>query len=186
MNETLRTIANRYTCRSFSDRPPSDEQLNAIGKAAVQAPSALNRQPWRVIIIKDRNLIEDMDREGMRVLSLMEDKSGYERIMARGGKLFYNAPVMIVVPIEKNLGYELIDCGILVENITLAAESLGLGSVICGFAAKSFSDEKKAEFQQRMGFPPGFDLGIAVLIGYAAEGVVPSPHEPDMKKISYI
>ncbi|MGI6752299.1 MAG: nitroreductase family protein [Anaerovoracaceae bacterium] len=186
MNETLRTIAQRYSCRSFSDEMPSEEQVNAIVEAGLQAPSAMNRQPWRIIVVKDRNLIREMDEEGMKELSLMGDKSGYERIMERGGRMYYNAPVMLVIPVEKNMGYELIDCGILAENIALAATSLGLGSVICGLAAKTFSGEKGPEFKKKIKFPDGFELGITVLIGYPARGIQPTPHTPDGTKVIMI
>jgi hypothetical protein len=117
----------------------------------------------------------------------MPDKSMYERIMSRGGKLYYDAPCMIVVPIAKAepAGAELFDCGIVSENIALAATSLGVDNLICGLAAFSFVGEKGTEFKQRLGFPEGYEIGIAVLLGHAANPGG-KPHEPDMSKISII
>ncbi len=100
MNETLNVIAKRYSCRDFKSEMPSDEQLWAIAEAAIQAPSGMNRQAWRVIVVKDKMLMQDMESEGMSYLASMEDKSSYNRIMARGGRLFYGAPCIIVVPID--------------------------------------------------------------------------------------
>lgn len=57
MNETLKVIAERYTCRDYKDEMPSDEILQAIAEAAIEAPSGMNRQAWRVIVVKDRALI---------------------------------------------------------------------------------------------------------------------------------
>jgi len=94
---------------------------------------------------------------------------------------------MIVVPIAKTepSGAELFDCGIVAENIAIAATSLGIDNLICGLAAFSFVGNKGTEFKQRLGFPKGYEIGIAVLLGYAAEpgGKL---HEPDHNKITYI
>jgi nitroreductase len=108
----------------------------------------------------------------------------YERIMSRGGKVFYDAPCHIIVPVSKAepAGAELFDCGIVAQNIALAATSLGINSLICGLIAFAFVGEKREYFAKRLGFPDGFEVGISVLLGYAAE---PSgkPHELDFGKI---
>ena len=53
MNETLKTIAERYSCRDFAETPLTSEQIKAIVDAALAAPSAMNNQPWHVIMITD-------------------------------------------------------------------------------------------------------------------------------------
>ena len=87
MNEVLNTIARRYSCRSFTNQVVENEKVEAIALAAIQAPSAVNKQPWQIIVIKDKALIEEMDVYGMTQL----DEASHQRIMGRGGKLFYNA-----------------------------------------------------------------------------------------------
>ncbi|MCL2158201.1 MAG: nitroreductase family protein, partial [Oscillospiraceae bacterium] len=77
MNETLKTIAERYSCRDFTGEPLSDNQIKAIVEAALAAPSAVNRQPWHVIAVSDKALIDELDSEGMAVLAAGEDKAGY-------------------------------------------------------------------------------------------------------------
>lgn len=140
MNETLKTIKNRYSCRNYTGEPVEQEKLEAIALAGVQAPSAMNNQPWKIIVIKDKALIDEMDADTMDMLSKStEEKEVYERMMSRGGKVFYNAPCMIVIVKESQAD---MDCGIVSENIALAASSLGLGNVICGLAALSFKTEK--------------------------------------------
>lgn len=181
MNEVLRTMAQRYSCRAYDGRLPEKEQLEAIALAAVQSPSGLNKQPWLVHVITDKTFIEEMDAEGMRILAAAEDKSVYQRFMARGGNLYYNAPCMFLV--LKQAGTEM-DSGIVSENITLAAASLGLGSVICGMAAIPFNGPKAENFKQRAGIAGDWEFGIAVLVGYAKGSG--TPHEPDLSKIKYI
>jgi nitroreductase len=185
--DTIEAIHTRYSCRAFSNKMPSDADLQTIAEAAVASPSGMNRQLWRIIVLKNKELIEKMEAEGMKIMASFPDKGMYNRIMSRGGKLFYNAPCMIVVPIAKTepAGAELFDCGIVSQNIALAAASLGIDSLICGLAAFSFAGEKGDEFKQRLGFPEGYEIGIAVLLGYAANPGG-KPHELDLSKISII
>ncbi len=186
MNETLKTIAKRYTCRDYKSEMPPDEILQAIAKAAIEAPSGMNRQAWRVIVVKDKALIRDMESEGMSYLANMEDRSSYDRIMDRGGKLFYGAPCMIVVPIDPaQYGPALVDCGILCQNIALAATSLGIASTMCGLTGTAFASGLRAgEFAQRLRFPEGYAFGCSVLLGYA--NTPKPPHVPDKDKILFV
>ena len=184
---TIEAISSRYSCRAFSDKLPSNEHLELITKAAAASPSGMNRQLWRVIVVKNKKLLVELEDEGMKNLATFTDKSTYERIMSRGGKLYYNSPCMIVVPIKKTepAGAELFDCGIVSENIALAATALGIDNLICGLAAFSFAGEKGDYFKKQLAFPDGYEIGIAVLLGYAeTEGG--KPHEPDPSKITWI
>jgi nitroreductase len=183
MNETLKTIAERYSCRDFADTPLTDEQIKAIIDAALASPSGVNRQPWHIIVITDKALIEELDTETMTILENSEDKTMYERIKSRGGKVFYNAPCMVMVASD-NSKYATLDCGILSQNVALAAHSLGLGSVICAMAGIPLDGLREDELKKRMNFPENYDFGIAVLLGTAKTGK--APHELDYNKVSYI
>jgi len=185
MNETLKSIAERYSCRDFSDGPLTGEQVNYIVNAALAAPSAMNRQPWQLIAVTDKKIIEELDAEGMGFLAAAEDKSAYERMMSRGGKMLYNAPCMFIVASDTTgSAYAMMDCGILSQNIALSAQSLGLGSVICGMAGIPFKGKNGAEWKKRMQFPDGYEFGIAILVGRPESGG--QPHESDMGKVTYI
>jgi nitroreductase len=179
-NEALEVIARRYSCRAFDGRLPDRDSLDAVALAAVQSPSGMNRQPWQVFVLTDKAFIEEMDAEGMRILASWEDKGAYNRFMERGGSLFYNAPCMFLI--LKLPGTDL-DCGIVSQNIALAAEALGLGNVICGMARIPLDGEKGGEFIRRIGFPEGYEFGMAVLVGFAKERG--TPHPPDMGKIVF-
>lgn len=181
MNDVLKTIYNRYSCRNFLDTLPSDDVLNAIAKAAVASPSAMNMQPWEILVIKNKELLHDLDKEGLYVMSKMEDPTAYNRIMERGGNLFYNAPCMYMI--LKKPGTDL-DCGIVAQNITLAATSLGLGSVICGLTKLSFSGSRYEEFKMRIGIKEGYEFGTSVLVGTSK--TTGTPHEPDHSKIRFL
>jgi len=183
INETLKTIAARYSCRDFAGTPLSDAEVKALADAAAAAPSAMNRQPWHIIMITDKALIDEMDSAGLNALASEEDKSGYERVMSRGGKLFYNAPCMVMVASDGSSSASM-DCGILCQNVALAAHSIGLGNVICGMAGIPLAGPRGDEFKKRMEFPEGYKFGIAVLVGTANSSK--EPHELDPGKLTYI
>ena len=183
MNEVLKTIAERYSCRDFESTPLTDEQIKALVEAALQSPSARNMQPWHVIVITDKALIEEFDAEGLRCLGEAEDKTYYETIKARGGNLFYDAPCMIMVASDGSF-YSSMDCGILSQNIALAAHSLGLGSVIVGLSGIPLAGPRGEEFKKRMKFPNGYGFGISILVGKVKTGK--PPHDLDMSKVTYI
>ncbi|MDR1736614.1 MAG: nitroreductase family protein [Oscillospiraceae bacterium] len=183
MNETIKSIMTRFSCRDFAPDPLTAEQAGALVDAALAAPSAVNRQPWHVTLITDKAFIDGMDAAGMEVLASAEDKSVYQHVLSRGGKLFYNAPCMVMIAAD-DTEYALMDCGILSENVSLAAHAMGLGSVICGMARLALQSPRAEEFKKRMGFPDGFRFGIAVLVG-TANSVKP-PHEPDAGKVTYV
>ena len=186
MNETLEAIAKRYTCRDYSDKVPADEALAAIAQAAIESPSGMNRQLWQIIVVKDKALIEEMDKAGMDFLASMEDPAHYERISSRGGRLFYGAPCMIMVATKQATppGAELFDCGIVAQTIVLAATSLGLATTHCGFAAMPLAGPRGKEFKQKLQFPEGFEPGIGILLGYEKNSG--TPHTPDQEKITWV
>lgn len=186
MNETLNVIAKRFSCRDFNNKDISNENLELIAQAALQSPSGMNRQHWQIIVIKNKTLLSEMDIEGMKVLSSMQDKTLYQKIMARGGKLFYNAPCMILLAVKEAYpkGAELIDLGILAQNIVLAATSLDIATLHCGFVGLAFAGNKAAEFKSRLKFIDGYECGLGILLGYA--NTVAPPHSLDKSKITII
>jgi nitroreductase len=183
MNETLQAIGRRFSCRHFGPQMPTDEQLQAIALAGVQAPSGLNRQAWRVIVVKDRALMDDMEQEALATLKA-SDAEAFARFEQRGGTLFYHAPCLVMLPIQAGEDGA-VDCGILCQNIVLAATSLGLNTLICGMARLAFAGVRAEEFKQRLGFPKEYEFGLAVLLGTAA-APGGTPHQPDVSKISYL
>ncbi len=185
MNQTLETIQKRFACRNYTGEPLPKEALEAIALAAVEAPSAVNRQGWRVIVVTNPGLLREMEEEGLRVLRAMPDPSAFLRIQSRGGVLFYHAPCIVFIAVDaSDRMTSAMDCGIVCENIALAATSLGLGNVICGLAGLIFSGEKADYFKKRLGFPEGFEFGCSVLLGTAAK--LSDPHTPDRGKIRFV
>jgi len=181
MNEVIKAIADRYTCRDYSPEPLDDTQIEILVNAALAAPSAMNLQPWHIIVVTDKSLIEEMDAEAME--HVKKDAEWYKRMMDRGGKIFYDTPCIIFIA-KDDSDYAPLDCGIVSQNIALAAHSLGLGSVICGMARIPLGGEKGADFLERLQFPEGYSFGMSVCVGKIKSGK--APHEIDKNKVTYI
>ena len=119
MEECLKIIYTRRSIRSYSDREISDEDMEKILKAAMQAPSAGNEQPWHFIVVKSRDKLRELS-----------DAHPYGRMLSR-------AAAAIVVCCDPKLSkypYPMWvqDCSAATQNILLAARCLGIGSCWLG------------------------------------------------------
>ena len=183
MNETLKNISDRYSCRDFAETPLTEEQIKILVDAALAAPSAKNLQPWHLIVVTDKSLIDELDADGMGLLAAEEDKSSYLRFMERGGKLFYNAPFMLII-LHDGSKWGVLDSGILCQNVVLAAESIGLGTCIVGMAGIPLTGPRGEAFKKRLKFPAGYEFAVGVIAGEILSGK--EPHELDRSKVTYV
>ena len=185
MNQTLRNIAERYSCRDFAGTPLTEGQIEAIIDAALAAPSAMNLQPWHLVVIKDKELVDELDAEGMKILADSEDKAFYERMMERGGRIFYNAPFMMLI-LSDGSKWGLLDSGILCQNVVLAAEAQGLKSCIVGMAGIPLDGPRKDEFAKRLRFPDGYKFAVGVIVGHLGDGGKKDPHTLDRSRVTVV
>ncbi|MCL1842005.1 MAG: nitroreductase family protein [Propionibacteriaceae bacterium] len=188
MNAVLDAIAARYSCRSFTAEPVSRADLETITRAGVSAPSSRGHAPWRLVVVTDAGLIQDISDSALRLLARHE--AGVpDRFPTGQLTLFYNAPAVIIVAVRHTWDYtsEQLDAGLLVENMTLAATSLGLGSLICGFATQAFRDLKStdpARLCQLLRIPDGYEMAVSMAVGHV--GTPRAPHLPDTSVVTYI
>ncbi|MCL2392509.1 MAG: nitroreductase family protein [Oscillospiraceae bacterium] len=183
MTEAIKNIMERNSCRDFKDTPLTQEQLKVLIETALAAPSAKNFQPWHISVVTDKALMEDMEKETVAVLAAGDDKTFYERIMSRGGKIFYDAPCLIVIS-SNNSEWAHIDSGIMGQNIAIAAQSMGLGSCYIGMMKVPLNCPRGEEFKKRLQFPEGYTFAIAIAVGTVNTGK--EPHELDFTKVSYV
>lgn len=183
MNDTLKTIRKRVSHRQYAQTQLTDEQLKAITQAALQSPSANNRQPWHFTVVQDTKLIQKIHDAAAKVALKREPSQRSPRYDDKSFQIFYYAPTVIIISSEDTL-YAPIDCGIAVQNIALAAESLGLGSVILGLPRDAFAGEDKEALEKQLGFPEGYRFQIAISLGTPVD--TKAPHQLDDQKITYI
>lgn len=182
-NETLRLISARRSHRAYESTPITEEQLNAVLRAAVESPSAVNRQPWHFTVVRNQELLDEMNRAVWEQMMKRDAGKRSPRFADCTFHVFYHAPTVIFISGMPDNPYTPIDGGIAVENIALAAESLGLGSVILGMPRDAFAGEKADEFRKALHFPQGWDFVIAIAIGVPAD--TKDAHAVKEDRISY-
>ena len=163
-NAVLDTIAARRSHRAYQDTPVTQAQLDALLAACLQSPSAVNKQPWHISVVRDKQLLSDINdatREGMMRKEAAQRSPRFED---KKFDVFYNAPLVLFLSADPAWRYSMLDCGIAVQNIALAAERMGLGSVILGLPREAFKGERAAEFRRRLCFLQGEDFAIATPI----------------------
>jgi len=187
MNETLKAINNRRSVRAYDSRKIPKEIITTLIDAANNAPSGMNSQPWRFVVVEDEALHKKMlDAAVPNAKTLLEplktsDPERYELIMKRYEELedpiYYSAPAIIFVIGQGK--YADLSCPLACQNIMLSAWSLGLGS--CWVAFGSFitdNDEIKAALELQEDekiFGP-------VVIGYPKGDTVPPEKKPAVVK----
>lgn len=177
--DVLQAISNRRSHRKYEERQISEETLNAILTAALESPSARNRQPWHFSVVQDKELIQEVHDAAADM-----GRGGSPRFTDPDFQMFYHAPTVIFIFGEKDNPWSQVDCGIAVENIALAAEGLGVGSVILGLPKPAFMGEKAAELKARLQCPEGYDFVIAISLGYSTDSK--DAHEKNAEKVSRI
>jgi nitroreductase len=123
----MQEIFNRRSIRKFEDTPVEKEKIEQLLKAAMQAPSAANQQPWEFIVVEDK--------EALNRLSQM---SPYSKPVAG------SAVTLVLLANSSNLTIPTAwqqDLGAAAENILLEATHLDLGAVWLGVAVSDSSTE---------------------------------------------
>jgi len=151
-NSVLKAIRDRRSVRQFETASIEEEKIQAILEAGRWAPSWLNRQPWRFLIITDQNLKQRISEH-------------VPNIFIMGLK---QAPICIAVCVEpKEDPYHFIEDGAAAtQNMALAAQSLGLGSVWIGvFNLKDKKDSTEKKIKEILNIPKTYRLISILPIG---------------------
>jgi len=143
----LEAIYGRRSIREFTDKEISREQLHEIVKAGIWAPSGLNNQPWRFVIIQNVEIKEQVAQQ-----------TNY-------GHIVRAANALIAVYLSKDDMYDSVkdtqSAGACIQNILLAAEAMELGAVWLGQILKN-----KLEVNNILGLADNFDLMAVVALGH--------------------
>ncbi len=182
-NPVLETIAARRSVRAYTDESLTGEQIDALTMAALASPSGMNKQPWQFILVQNLEMLHEMENDIVEYFVKAGDTEAVQRLQSRKNQVFYDAPLVIFVAVKGDPGV-LVDAGIAVQNISLAAASMGLGSVILGYPSYMFAGEHRADWEKRLGFPDGYQFGISIAVGHAADSGAQHPH--DQSKITVL
>ncbi|MBQ1826700.1 MAG: nitroreductase [Erysipelotrichaceae bacterium] len=152
MKNFFEVVDNRSSIRKFTDQPLSDELIRQLAEAGLKAPTATNKQEIHISVVRNDNPVQEEIRNDLNPDAPVS--------------FFYNAPVTFYISADESFRWSPVDAGICVENIHLAADALGLGSVILGSMEKVLNGEKKQSYAEKLAFPQGYKYYIAVAIGY--------------------
>ena len=178
-NEVIETIMSRRSIRKYLDKPVEHDKLAIVAKCGINAPNALNQQPWAVRVVEDQNFI----RETTEIFK--KEKPEQVKHDANFKNMYRNAPNIIVVATPKGDNWGLLNAGLLGENKMLAAQSLGLGTCCLGSAARFLQDSEACKpYMAKLNLPKDYEICYVIAIGYPDEA--PEARQRDESKIEYI
>jgi nitroreductase len=141
--DAIRTL---LAVRQYQARPVPDATVQRIVEAARLTGSAMNAQPWEFVVVRDHATLRQLGR------------------LAGSGPYVAQAPLAVVVGVERNSRFALSDASRAIQSMMLAAWSEGVGSNWVGFAGMD-------EVRQLVGMPPALDVVAIVPFGYPARPV---------------
>jgi len=150
--ETFEAILTRRSIRKFESKKVSNEMIEKILEAGMNAPSAGNEQSWQFIVINENNILEEIAQKCPHAA------------MARQA----SAAILVCgdLTLEKYKGFWPTDCAAAVQNILLAARDLGLGTVWTG----AYPIEERVEtYRKILNLPENIVPFALIPIGYPAQ-----------------
>lgn len=182
-NQVVECIMSRRSIRAYKPEQIKDEELQTILECGINAPSARNSQPWEVRVIRDKEAIDNLNKE---VIADMIEKrpEAKERFADEDASVFFHAPTLLVVAYDTTQYWGQSDCGMLVQNILLAAESMNIGSCAVGCCRDYINSPKGADFVKSLNLPENYVVYLTVTLGYKDEN--PDAKPRDDKKVAYM
>jgi nitroreductase len=177
VNPVIETILARRSVRQYTAQPVEREKLQQIANCGINAPSGMNQQPWEVRIVDSAAYIDSLTVAFKAENPKMAEDPGFKN-------MFRNAPAVIFIASPAN-GSGQIDCGLLGENMILAAQSLGLGTCCLGGPIHFMkTSEAAAPYVQRLQLSEGYELLYAIAVGYPDEA--PDAKPRDAEKVKFV
>lgn len=187
MSEVLEVIKKRSSIRKYKPEPLTPEIIDKLVRAGLQAPTARNEQEIHISVVDGKHpiLAEIEEEKRKTIIATLEDQQAIDNVKNNPDNFYYSAPTIFFLSADKNFPWSHLDAGIAVANISLAAQSLGLGNLIIGIIKKALTGEKADYFAKVLQFPENYEFEIAIAIGY--KDTEKTPHEYDLEKsVSYI
>ncbi len=158
MNETLKVLESRRSCRNFKSDMIKEDELKAILKAGTYAATGMGKQSPIIIAITDKKLRDEIAEENRKI-------GGWQE----GFDPFYGAPVILVVLANKAVPTYIYDGSLVMGNLMNAAESLGVGSIWIHRAKEEFESDFGKDILKKLGVEGEYEGIGHCALGYAAE-----------------
>lgn len=149
----LDNIHSRKSVRQYTSEPVSDNDIQIILKAAMAAPSAVNFQPWRFVVVTDRTQLD-----------AMAEMLPYAKMLCQASAAIVVCGETIWMGGDENPYWQQ-DCAAATQNLLLAAEALGLGAVWTGVYP---DQERYRKLHDFLGMPPTVLPFCCIPVGHPA------------------
>lgn len=177
--DVIEAIYHRRSVRGFTADAVPSVVIDDLVSAAVQAPSAMNLQPWAFLITEGRTTLSEFSERAKRhLLETMTPDSPIfhyrDQLSDPEFDIFYGASVLVVIAATTDAAQCAEDCCLAAQNLMLAAHAMGLGTCCIGFARPWLNlGETKAE----LGIPPPYSPIIPIVVGYPKFAAPPVPRK---------
>ena len=167
MNETIKTLIERRSCKKFKSEQIKKEELDLILQAGMNAPTGKGMQSPIILVLQDKEKIEKL-------------REINKKILGRDVDPFYNAPTVLVVMADKNMFTYVEDGSLVLGNMMNAAFSLGVGSCWIHRAKEEFESPEGKALLKEWNISENY-VGVGhCFLGYAdMEYPEPKPRKKD-------
>lgn len=181
----LDNLLTRRSIRKYTAQQVSRAQIDTIMKAALYAPSALNKQPWEVRVVQNQKWLNELLNERFKKNAEGKELQGSAaKYKEPEFSVFHHAPTLIVIARDVSNPSSSLDCGIILQNILLSAHAIGLGTCPIGSAVDVLNLPENKDLLNLINIPEGYEVAITAALGYPNE--VPTPKERYEEKIKII
>ena len=168
MNETIKNLVERRSCRKYSSTQIKEDELNSVLKAGEYAPTGMGMQSPIIVVLQNKSIIDKLSKINAKIMGKDEDP-------------FYGAPTVLVVLADKNIGTYIEDGSLVLGNLMNAAYSLGLGSCWIHRAKEEFETDEGKELLKEWNISENY-----VGIGHCILGYPEKKSEAKPRKDGYI
>lgn len=158
-NTTMETILNRTSIRSYTDKVVEPEKVEQLLRAAMAAPTAVNKQPWVFVVVTQRELLDSLAVR-LPYAKMLESVSTAIVVCGNLDKAL----------LEVNQAHWVQDCSAASQNILLAAQSMGLGAVWTGVFPR---EDRVADVRGVLNIPLNLVPLNVIPVGYPKGDVTP-------------
>lgn len=178
--ELLEAIKARRSVRNYAQKPVDEAVIERLIDAAINAPSAVNAQPWLFTVIRDKALLDRISQSAKKHLIEAID-TGKASLLFRphlidpAFHIFYHAPVLILISAAREDAWAHEDAALAAENLMLAACAEGLGTCWIGFAQRWLETE---DGQRAVQVPSAYRPIAPIIVGHPSAATAPTARHP--------
>lgn len=173
-------IYTRRAVRAFSEDSVDETMLRGLIDAAIQAPSAVNQQPWLFSVVRDRALLAHISRQA-KAFMMKTSPAGlvshhFDALLGDPDfDIFYKAPALILISVATPTPWQVEDCALAAQNLMLAARAAELGTCWIGFAQGWLGTP---EGKAALGLPVASEPIAPIIVGHPKAEPPPVPRNP--------